>query len=127
MECIYHGAAPLPPLSTVLVAYPAARLPIIGVFYVVLWCDQLPPVTSYWDSFVGCPCQGPIFRRKDLTACGAEAPLPPRVLRDILDKTVKVLVDCLVTFIFLATATTAVIDIAQELAGPCVTMVLSGK
>ena len=53
VECIYHGAAPLPPLSTVLVAYPAARLPIIGVFYVVLWCDQLPPVTSLLPDFNG--------------------------------------------------------------------------
>ena len=64
---------------------------------------------------------------KDLTACGAEAPLPPRGLRDIPDETVKALVDCLVTFILLATATTAVIDIVQEPAGLCVTIVLSGK
>ena len=34
---------------------------------------------------------------KDLTTCGAEAPLPQRVLRDIPDETVKALVDGLVT------------------------------
>ena len=53
------------------------------------------------------------------------APLPPRGLRGILDETVTALVDCLVTFIFLATATVAVIDVAQEPAGPRVTTVLS--
>ena len=35
---------------------------------------------------------------KDLT-CGTEAPLPPRVLRDIPDETVKALADCLVLFL----------------------------
>ena len=63
----------------------------------------------------------------DLTTCGAEAPLPPRVLRDIPDETVKALTNCVVSVIFLATATTAVIGITQELAGPRVTMVLSDK
>ena len=42
-------------------------------------------------------------------ACGVETPLPPRVLRDILDETVKALFDCLVIIISLATATAAVL------------------
>ena len=81
----------------------------------------------YWNSSLGCPCQGPTFRRKDLTACSTEAPLPKRVLRDIPDETVKALVDCLVTVILLATETTAVIDITQLPAGARVRMVLSDK
>ena len=52
--------------------------------------------------------------------CGAQGPLLPRVLRDTPDETV----DCLVIIVFLATATTAVLDIAQEPAGPRVSMVL---
>ena len=47
--------------------------------------------------------------------CSAEAPLPPRVPRDIPDETVKALVDCLVIIILLATATTTVIDIVRVL------------
>ena len=49
---------------------------------------------------------------KDLKTCGTEAPLPPRVLRDIPDETVKALVDCLVITIFLAVTTAAVTGVA---------------
>ena len=48
-------------------------------------------------------------KERDTTACGVEAPLPPSVLRDIPDETVKAVVDCLVVIIVLATATTAVL------------------
>ena len=44
--------------------------------------------------------------------CGTEAPLPPRVLRDIPDVTVKALADCLVMIIFMAVTTTTVTGIA---------------
>ena len=79
-------------------------------------CDEPAPVIEHMTP-------GPV----PVTACGAEAPLAPRILRDIPDETVKALVDCLVTFILLATATTALIYIVQEPAGPRVTLVLSGK
>ena len=71
----------------------------------------------YWDTSVGCSCQGHIFRKKDLTACGAETPLPPCASRDIPHETIKVLVDCLVSFISSAAATVAVMDLIQEPAG----------
>ena len=64
---------------------------------------------------------------KDLTACGAESPLPSRGLRGMLGETVKALVDCPVTVIFFTKAAVAFIDIAQERAGPRVTMILSDK
>ena len=63
--------------------------------------------------------------RKDLTSCSAEAPLPPRVPREIPNETVKALFFCLVLATFLATATLAVIAfLAQAPAGPRSTMFL---
>ena len=51
-----------------------------------------------------------------------------RVLRDIPDETVKALVDCLVMIIFfIGSATMAAMEFAHEVAGPRITMVLSGK
>ena len=64
---------------------------------------------------------------KDLTICGAEALLPPPVLRDFPNEAVKAFVDCLVIFILLAAAAMVVIDIVQKGAGPRITMVLSDK
>ena len=62
---------------------------------VVRWYDQLSPATSLLPKFnsfansvvLELACRlwlpgFPTFRRKDLTACSAEASLPPRVLRD---------------------------------------------
>ena len=80
---------------------------------VLLWYGQLLPVTSFLPDLHGfsnsvalgarllvVPASVPPSEGKDLRACGAEAPLPPRVLRDIPNETVKALVDCLVTVIF---------------------------
>ena len=64
---------------------------------------------------------------KDTTSGGTEAPLPPDVPRDIPDDTVKALVDCLVIIIFVAATRTTVIGVAQEPAGPRVTLALTGK
>ena len=89
-------------------ADPAARLPIIGVFNIVLWYDQLPPVTSLL----------PVLARvtfsegRDLTTLGTEAPLPLRVLRDLPDETVEALVVCLVIIILLTATTMAVVGVA---------------
>ena len=50
------------------------------------------------------PPQSHFSKGEDFTAFGAEAPLPPRVLRDIPDETVKALVDCPVIIVLLAMA-----------------------
>ena len=79
----------------------------------MLWYDQLTPVTSllldlngFANSVVlelvcGLSLPGSHFQKeKGLTAWCTEAPLPPRVLRDIPDETVKTIVSCLVPTAF---------------------------
>ena len=57
-----------------------------------------------------------IFKKvRIVTACGAEAPLPPRVFRDIPDETVKALVDCLV--IIIGFGDNGCVDVVQVLRG----------
>ena len=51
---------------------------------------------------------------EDPTTCGTEAPLPPDVLGDVPEETVKALVDCLVITIFLAVTTTTIIGVLHK-------------
>ena len=58
--------------------------------------------------------------------CGT-SPLPPDVVRDNEDETVRALVDCLAITIFLAVTTPTVIGAAQVSTCLRVTLALTGK